>query len=940
MPAMVPVNCFHCDEPVDRPGTWRACIEGSEREMCCAGCKAVAEAIEAAGLSDYYRTRTQPARAATAADGATALDAWDDRDILARISRPAPAASGATRDDRNHADAIPRHRVADAGARAPDSGHAALREATLLVDGLRCGACVWLLEQTLLREPGVVDVRVQLAGERVHVRWDPERTPLSGLLAAIARVGYIARPFAAQEREQQIRRTSKALFRRLFIATLAMMQVMMYAFPSYIAAPGDIEPGHESLLRWASLLLTIPVVFYSATPFLAGAWRDLRARSPGMDVPVAIGILAAFAASVQATLTGRGEVWFDSVTMFVCLLLAARYLEWIARRRAGQAIDALTAGTPETVERLDPVTGAGERVPVTRLVPGDHFRVATGERVGVDARIVDGHTAIDASLLTGESRALTRAPGDEIPGGAINAGNPITALAVRASEDSAISTIERLATRAAAARPRLADLSGQVARIFVSALLLLAVAVWLVWMQIDPARATPIAIAVLVVSCPCALSMAVPAALAAATGTAIRRGMLIARPDALEQIARCTDVVFDKTGTLTEGRPQLVAIEALPVDPAATRHVYPADSATDRPAATDRVEADRSPQLDRDRILALCAALEAGQSHPLATVIRAAAADLAAPPAFLASDIRTRPGMGVEARIGRHRYRLGSRRWVAEWHPALGCDENREEPALVPAAGAKATPATTTAPTALPPVSSGNGPREPEETESSVWLVDELRPLARLHLRDRLRDEAAEVVAALTARGLRVHLLSGDRSEAVQSVARELGIERATGDATPADKLACVRALQAEGRRVLMVGDGINDAPVLAAADMSVAVGEATSLARTAAGIVLLDASLHGLPALHTLALRTRRVVRQNLGWALAYNSIAIPAAAFGWVPPWLAALGMTGSSLTVVLNALRLTTGARQTRTGRPATDRTASPDNHAWKPSTCSSR
>lgn len=916
MPAMVPVNCFHCDEPVDRPGTWRARIEGSEREMCCAGCKAVAEAIEAAGLSDYYRTRTQPARVAAAADEATALDAWDDRDILARISRPAPAAGSTTRDDRSHADGVLRHRVADGRDRAPYSGRAPLREATLLVDGLRCGACVWLLEQTLLREPGVVDVRVQLAGERVHVRWDPELTLLSGLLAATARVGYTARPFAAHEREQQIRRTSKALFRRLFIAALAMMQVMMYAFPSYIAAPGDIEAGHESLLRWASLLLTIPVVFYSATPFLAGAWRDLRARSPGMDVPVAIGILAAFSASVHATLTGRGEVWFDSVTMFVCLLLAARYLEWVARRRAGQAIDALTGGTPETVERLDPVTGAGERVPVTRLAPGDRFRVATGERVGVDARIVDGHTAIDASLLTGESRALARAPGDEIPGGAINAGNPITALAVRASEDSAISTIERLATRAAAARPRLADLSGQVARIFVSALLLLAAAVWLVWMQIDPARAAPIAIAVLVVSCPCALSMAVPAALAAATGTAIRRGMLIARPDALEQIARCTDVVFDKTGTLTEGRPHLVAVEALPADPA--------------------------PPFERDRILALCAALEAGQSHPLATVIRAAAAGLKAPPAFLATDIRTRTGMGVEARIGRRRYRLGSRRWVAEWHPALGSDENREEPASAPAARSTSTPtpATATAPTALPAASSGNGPCTPEETESSVWLVDELRPLARLHLRDRLRGEAAEVVAALTARGLRVHLLSGDRGEAVQSVARELGIERAAGDATPADKLARVRALQAEGRRVLMVGDGINDAPVLAAADMSVAVGEATSLARTAAGIVLLDASLHGLPALHTLALRTRRVVRQNLGWALAYNTIAIPAAAFGWVPPWLAALGMTCSSLTVVLNALRLTSGARQTRAGRPATARTAPPDNNAWKPSTCSYR
>ncbi len=826
--------CFHCGDTVDRPGAWRTAVDGVEQEMCCAGCRAVAEAIVAAGLSDYYRTRSQPAAAGALPEAIESLRIWDDDEVQSRF------------------------------VRAGDD----VREATLLVDGMRCGACVWLLEQTLQRQPGVVGASVNLATERATIRWNPAQTRLSRLLDAIGRIGYTARPFDVHGRELQIQRTSKALFRRLFVATLMMMQVMMYAFPAYIAAPGDIEPAHESLMRWASLLLTIPVVLYSATPFFAGAWRDLRARSLGMDVPVTIGILAAFSASVHATVVGHGEVYFDSVTMFVCLLLAARYVEWIARRRAGRAIDAVAAAAPDSADRIDPITGAIERVPATRLAPGDRFRVPVGERIAVDARIVDGRTAIDASLLTGESTPVTRERGDEVPGGAVNAGSVFVAQALRTSADSAISTIERLIDRAAADKPRLASAAERVARIFVAALLLLAAGVWLVWLQIDPSRAAPIAIAVLVVSCPCALSMAMPAALAAATGAAIRRGMLIARGDALERIADCTDVVFDKTGTLTEGRPEVVDVDLL-----RNAHAHAANTASDA--------------------LALAAALEAGQSHPLATAILRAAESLdgAAPQADTLPV--TTPGLGVEATIDGRRYRLGSQAFVEQWHPSLPLsvaqgndarDTDTPEPSIPPS------------PFSLPP-----------SLSSAIWLVDDQQPIARFHLRDRLREESRTVIDALVERGLRVHLLSGDRAASAHAVARELGIPNVAADATPADKLEYVRALQRDGRRVAMIGDGVNDAPVLAAADVSVAVGEATSLARTAASIVLLGGSLRELSALHTLATRTRRIVRQNLGWALAYNAAAIPAAALGWVPPWLAALGMTASSLLVVLNALRL---------------------------------
>ncbi len=866
--------CFHCGDDVDRAGQWRTTVDGIEREMCCAGCRAVADAIVAAGLSDYYRTRSQPAAAAAALpESLEALRVWDDEEVQSRFVRAG--------DDE--------------------------REATLLVDGMRCGACVWLLEKTLRQQPGVLGASVNLATERATIRWNPAATQLSRLLEAIGRIGYTAHPAGARGREQQIQRTTKALFRRLFVATLAMMQVMMYAFPSYVAAPGDIEPAHASLMRWASLLLTVPVVFYSATPFLAGAWRDLRARSLGMDVPVTIGVLAAFAASVHATAVGRGEVYFDSVTMFVCLLLAARYVEWIARRRAGRAIDSVAAAAPDAADRIDPVSGAIERVPATRLAPGDRFRVSVGERVAVDARIVDGRTAIDASLLTGESNPVPRERGDEVPGGAVNAGNAFVAQALRASSDSAISTIERLIDRAAADKPRLAGVAERVARLFVAVLLLLAAGVWFAWMQIDPSRAAPIAIAVLVVSCPCALSMAMPAALAAACGAAIRRGILVARGDALERIAGCTDVVFDKTGTLTEGRPVLVDVVPLTAGAGAgldldTGEATRADAgeATDAGAGEapgpDAGEATRAfagaTGDGADAALAIAAALEAGQAHPLASAILHAAQEADRTALHADAPPVTVAGFGVEATIRGRRYRLGAQRWVAEWHPSLAGDD---------AASWASAAAPVASPFALPA-----SPR------SQVWLVDEHRPIARLHFDDRLRDEAREVVEAIAARGLRVHLLSGDRAAGAAAVARELGIEHVAAEATPADKLAYVRALQCDGRRVAMIGDGINDAPVLAAADVSVAVGQASTLARTAASIVLMGASLRELVALQALASRTRRVVRQNLGWAFAYNAVAIPAAAIGWVPPWLAALGMTASSLLVVLNALRLIPAAR----------------------------
>jgi Cu2+-exporting ATPase len=819
--AAEPLACFHCGQPVPPGGRWRVRLDGSEREMCCAGCQAVAQAIADAGLEDYYRHRSGPAAGPSAVPPELdALALYDEPDVQERFVRGGPDCA----------------------------------EATLMLDGLRCGACVWLIERTLAAQPGVTAASVNFATERAVLRWDPSRTRLSTLLARIGAIGYRAMPYDAQQREAQLARTTRSLFRRMFVAGIGMMQVMMYAVPVYTAAPGEIEWQYEQLMRWASFLLTIPVILYSAQPFFAGALRDLRARSLGMDVPVALGMAAAFAASAWATVTGRGEVYFDSVTMFAFLLLAARYLEWVARRRASRAVDAMAAALPERVHRLtgvDPTAdeaalaaAPAEAVPAIRVEPGDLLRVGVGERIAVDGVIVAGATAIDQSLLTGESVPVPRAPGDEVPGGAINAGNPVYLRVLRRSADSTLSTIERLIERAALEKPAIALAADRVAAWFVLALLAFATAVFVAWWWTEPARALPIAIAVLVVSCPCALSLATPAALAAATGAATRHGALVASGRALETMAAATDVVFDKTGTLTEGRPRLAEIRTFGGE-------------------------------DRDRALALAAALEAGSPHPLArALVEAAGADTAS--GVAATGIVQHPGLGVEATADGRRLRLGSRSFVEAW-------------AGLPAPGGTAG--------------------------SEVWLAEPGRVLARFELRDALRPDAAQAVRRLERDGLRVHLLSGDHPDAVAAVAAALDVRQLRAAASPADKLDYVRALQRNGRRVLMVGDGVNDAPVLAAADASIAVGHATALAQTSADAVLLSPSLDLVPRLLGLARRTRRVILENLGWATAYNLVAIPAAALGYVPPWLAAVGMSASSLLVVGNALRLRLAAPAAR-------------------------
>ena len=714
-----------------------------------------------------------------------------------------------------------------------------LSETSLLIEGIHCGACIWLVESYLARQPGVASIGVNFATRRARVRWDSRRTRLSDLLRAIAAIGYRAHPYDPTRREALMRREARALLARGALALLAMMQVMMFALPGYISIDG-VEPEYRTLLDWASLVLTLPVVFYSATPFFAGAWRDIQRFRLGMDVPVALGIGGAFIASAWSTLSGQGAVYYDSVTMFVALLLIARLFELRARQRAGDAIEAITHNLPETAERVldGSDTTRTERVVAHRLKAGDRVRVAAGASIPSDGTVVDGRSSVEEAVLTGESWPHSKAAGDRVYAGSINRESPLVVRVDAAGEATTLAALVRLIERAANDRPRVARLADRVAKWFVAALLVIAIVTGLAWWHAGAAHALMVTLAVLVVSCPCALSLATPAALAAAAGASGRQRIFAVRGDALESLARVTHVVFDKTGTLTNGRLWLSGVEPLA-------------------------------QQDRTRCMAIAAALEVGCAHPIAHALHR----VAATPSVGVRDSVATPGNGIEGVVEGRRHRFGRPEWVAALH---------RHP--LPAFADIVAPDTIV-----------------------VALGDESGWLAWFKFADVVRPGAQRLVATLQTMGLAVSLLSGDRNETVRHLAEAVGIAKYRGDAQPQDKRAQIAVLQRDGAIVAMVGDGINDAPSLAQANVSLSFGSAATLTQWTADVILLGDDLPRIADAIARARRTLRVIRQNLGWAFGYNVLAIPLAATGHLTPFAAALGMSVSSLLVVANALRL---------------------------------
>ncbi len=720
-----------------------------------------------------------------------------------------------------------------------------LTETALQLSGLYCAACAGIIEHALRGVAGVQAAAVSGASERATVQWDPALTRPSALIAAVRAAGYGAVPDAAAPARALRRQAHRQALWRLFVAAFCAMQVMMLATPSYVAGPGELEPGIRQLLNWGSWLLALPVLAFSAGPFFSGAWQALRRRRIGMDVPVALGVAITFIASTGATFAPDGvfghEVYFDSLTMFVSFLLGARYLELTARHRAAQALESSLARLPETAWRVR-ADGSTEAVSLQRLQAGDLVRVPVGQAFPADGQTEQGHTRADEALLSGESAPVDKPVGAAVVAGSINLGAPVLMRVQRVGGDTRLQAIVSMMRSAMAQRPAAARLADRWAGPFLWTVLLLAAGAAAVWSVIDPARAVWVAVSVLIVTCPCALSLAAPATLVAAARGLARRGVMLQRLDALERLAAVQQIFFDKTGTLTEDMLQLRELQLTAVGQGLCG--------------------------DAARAQAVAAALAAWSSHPLArAVMQAGAAAAPAGAAFAAwSEVHEVVGHGVRANdAGGREWRLGSPGWAGFADP---------EGALA--------------------------------ADAQLVLACAGRAAARLVFEETLRPGAEQALRELQRSGVRLTLLTGDAPARAHALALRLGVADVRARATPEDKLAAVAQAQAEGRIVAMVGDCINDAPVLARADVSLAMGQGALVSRSQADAVITSNHLGDLVRARQTAQRALRIVRQNFVWAAAYNATSIPLALLGWLPPWAAGLGMATSSLVVVLNALR----------------------------------
>jgi P-type Cu2+ transporter len=801
------LRCYHCSSQILPGELIEAELGGELHAFCCPGCMAIAQTIHGEGLEVFYSRRSQsgdkPAAYLASNEIPEKLKPYDDPSLRGRFTR--------------------------ANSELGDL------ETTLRLEKIRCAACVWLCEQHLRRNEGVQDVQINYVTQKVMVRFSPDKTSLARLLFEIERIGYEAWPFEPSQSLDRAKKERRSLLLRLGVAILGMMQVMMYAWPTYVGA--DITPEFEILLGWVSWVLTVPVIVYSAGPIFQAAWRSVRTFKQthmlGMDVPIALALALAFAAGTINLIAGVGHSYFDSITMFVAFILAARYVELLARQDAQGGAEALAKQLPATCERVlnYPASQEVELVPVVNCNPGEVLRVSPGEVVPADGFLIENASSLDESLLTGESKPIEKKIGDRVYAGTHNILNPLLMRIEAVGQSTRIAGIASLLDQALLAKPVMVGLAEKWTAYFVAFLLFGAFASSAIWLYFDPSRAWTVLVSVLVASCPCALSLAVPTAMAAAQGAVTKLGLLIVRGHVMEGLVKATDLVLDKTGTLTMGQPELQEIINL-------RAGY-----------------------RREDALALAAALEAGQRHPLAlSLLRATEAEKLSIP-LLNEPVTNQLGKGLSSGP----YRLGSAFWLGlEQRVGLG-------------------------------------------QYGQVHLADAQGLIASFAFLDTPRPGLEQFLKVVKSRNISVHLVSGDDRATVAWWAQHVGIDHYQGGCSPEDKYDYIEHLQNKNRFVWAIGDGVNDAPLLARANVSIAVGAGAPLAAAGADAILTAVSLESLAKTLLLADKTQIIIKENLWWALAYNLLAIPAAMMGLVNPWVAGIGMSLSSLAVTLNAWRL---------------------------------
>ena len=892
-------HCFHCGDPVPQP-PFHAKILGKPREMCCMGCQLASQSIVEAGLEQYYLDRSEINRTASLPTQLTRLEAYDHDEIKSQF------------------------------VYAQDG----LSVAELSVNNLRCAACTWLIESRLDELEGISKCQVNLTNQRMRVIWNEDKLPISRILATINEIGYEAKPYRQDTHEAMLARHNNQMLIRLGIAALGSMQAMMYAVAIYFGEYSDMLIFQRDFLRWVSLFVSTPVFFYAGIPFFTSAWSAIRARQVNMDVPVSIALIVTFFASLYATITGQGETYYDSVSMFIFFLLAGRYIEHNARLKAATMANDLVVVEPVLVQKIAEDKEAAElilqqlkknelektavnedvsnqvsnldtreastsanptpnfmqsmdanvhqltskiaqdwqrtrtqksaisttadeaeekqMVTAHSLQVGDIILVEAGSEIISDGILLSQTATVSQSLLTGEGDLIIKSQGDYIVGGAQNDSQPFEMLVTALPADSQIGLIDRLMNRAMSEKPKLAQQADKLARWFVARILVLSVLVFIGWYIVDPSQAIWATVAVLVATCPCALSLATPIALTVATNRLASYGFLTTRGHTLQTLAEITHVAFDKTGTLTYGKPNLLNIELL----------------KDNGVLSNTDE-------QKDTVLAIAAALEVGSRHPIAHALLTAAYQLHLPST---QALQHYPAGGVEAMIDGVLYRIGHVDF------ALNDADNDMVIDLVSQRASSAVVLSC------------------QQNDSVTWQA-----LACFYFNDKVRDSAKAMLDTLKELGIETVMLTGDPSPQALVLAESLGMHSAYNGLSPTDKVTHIQKLQAEGGVVLMVGDGINDAPVLAAADVSTSIAGAADLAQVSSDSIILNGQIDAITAAKRISDKTERIIKQNFRWALIYNGSVLIPAALGYVPPWLAAIGMSLSSLFVVLNALRL---------------------------------
>ncbi|WP_423840475.1 heavy metal translocating P-type ATPase metal-binding domain-containing protein [Vibrio mytili] len=780
-------SCYHCGEDVPENTDYKVEILGDVRDMCCPGCKTVAQTIVDSGLVSYYQYRTTPAeKADLVPEQLQALIHYDNEDVQSEFVRNRENVS----------------------------------EVTLSLEGVSCAACAWLIEKQVSHTKGLVSIRVNTTTNRALLAWDKTQVKLSELLSVIHKLGYKAAPFEADKQEASYHQMMKQYLYRLGIAGLATMQVMMLAVALYLEVFGDLEPEFKNYFRWVSLIFATPVLLYSAFPFYLNAWRSIKGRTLGMDVPVSIALLFAYVASLVATVTEQGEVFFESISMFTFFLLVGRFLEMRARRKAAAASGNLLKLIPAMATTLD-----GEQIPVKTLKVGDRIRVLPGEHIPADGTVLSGRIHIDESMLTGESVHVAKKCGDAVYAGTLNGEESFELEVTNSKADSVISNIVRLQDEAQHSKPKIAEIADVVARYFVGAILIISAGTWLYWHQTKPDDAFWIMLSVLVATCPCALSLATPTALTCATSRMGNFGILLRKGHVFETLCKVNHLVVDKTGTLTKGDIEISHTEL----------------------TTNMSEED---------CLALAAALESHANHPIARAFSSYIKDK-----VTISDVQNVIGSGVEGYWQDKLVKIGNASFVL--------NQTRDE-------------------------------------SNAVYLSVDTNHVATFYYRDPIRKESRDFIQRFADAGIKTTLLTGDSIQNAKPVADEVGIEHIVASAKPEDKLAYLKSLDSNDIS-MMVGDGINDAPTLAGAHLSVAMGGGTDVAKASADMTLLSDNLDKLLEARSLALRTRKIIRENLAWSLGYNLLILPLAVAGLVAPYIAVVGMSASSIIVVSNSLRL---------------------------------